>query len=572
MIAAPPTSLVLDACLAPDPEQWLAGQTTDGARAAWRVAADPNYRDVVLSFGEQALTEAGWVDDLCSPPTGADTSVWPLCTPLDKLRAAEGSEPPVVLLCTGSYSPPHLGHVAMLDRARHALEAHGHHVAGGYMSPSHDSYVAFKYPGALPAPERVRLCRLAVDSSDWLMCCPWEALWTATAINFTEVIRRLQSYLRAHWDERTEVVYCFGADNSSFALAFNARGRCVIVPRDGHDSGTGDARLGRGFSDGRIVVAQPDPATSTFSSTRARSDGVGLSDSLSTHITELSAPANPGGHYMIRDDLAWACGHWQEIVGRHTLAAALNEFRGRVLSALKQGFAGQDVPPFDLIDLGGQRERALALGGSERVISLDLCTPADHHLHVCRRFALADGQFAAGGLSARPGYGSLEDQLAAIPGGDAVLLDDDLATGFTRRHVEQLLEGRNVAVTGFRSLMEMEQRPVLDVVDLRDFLIGARDGGLVVGLDGDLVRAPYLPPWVSLPSRAKIPLSSEAHVGMALWEANAQFFAVTGLRVDHAAVVTRPLLLKAGAQPDEHLSAFCQRELRRIKRLPYQPG
>ena len=51
-----------------------------------------------------------------------------------------------MLLSTGALNPVHLGHVAMFDRARDALESqHGFEVVGGFLSPSHDTYLSGKY-------------------------------------------------------------------------------------------------------------------------------------------------------------------------------------------------------------------------------------------------------------------------------------------------------------------------------------------------------------------------------------------------------------------------------------------
>ena len=69
--------------------------------------------------------------------------------PVDKIagnlaRAPRGRR--CVLLTTGALNPIHRGHVAMFDRARDALEAeYGLDVVGGFLSPSHDTYLSGKF-------------------------------------------------------------------------------------------------------------------------------------------------------------------------------------------------------------------------------------------------------------------------------------------------------------------------------------------------------------------------------------------------------------------------------------------
>ncbi len=77
-----------------------------------------------------------------------------------------------VLLLTGALNPVHVGHVQCLQHAKAALEKEGVTVCGGFLSPSHDSYVRPKMKRSSSkcySPEqRVAMCRLATQGSDWL--------------------------------------------------------------------------------------------------------------------------------------------------------------------------------------------------------------------------------------------------------------------------------------------------------------------------------------------------------------------------------------------------------------------
>ena len=62
-----------------------------------------------------------------------------------------------------------------------------------------------------------------------------------------------------------------------------------------------------------------------------------------------------------------------------------------------------------------------------------------------------------------------------------------------------------------------------DIVDIRDFLVGANKSGLTVKLpNGKLARAPYCLPYVSLFTRAN--LSEELNASHLIWKANLDYY------------------------------------------------
>lgn len=56
--------------------------------------------------------------------------------------------------------------------ARDALISEGFEVIGGFVSPANDNYAK---PGLIPANDRVRMCQLAVASSEWIQVDEWES-------------------------------------------------------------------------------------------------------------------------------------------------------------------------------------------------------------------------------------------------------------------------------------------------------------------------------------------------------------------------------------------------------------
>ena len=85
----------------------------------------------------------------------------------DRIKQANAECPEklkVVLLITGSMSPVHKMHLNALKTAGEYLERHcGHHILGGFISPSNDNYVYGKLKDkAIPFVDRVKMCHLAV--------------------------------------------------------------------------------------------------------------------------------------------------------------------------------------------------------------------------------------------------------------------------------------------------------------------------------------------------------------------------------------------------------------------------
>ncbi|MDS7278890.1 hypothetical protein NXG15_29760, partial [Klebsiella pneumoniae] len=70
------------------------------------------------------------------------------------------------------------------------------------------------------------------------MVDPWEARYLPCAVNYTEVILRLERYLNFHLrvPVPVRVCYVFGGDNAAFARAFLSSGYAVCIERAGYES------------------------------------------------------------------------------------------------------------------------------------------------------------------------------------------------------------------------------------------------------------------------------------------------------------------------------------------------
>ncbi len=161
--------------------------------------------------------------------------------PVDKIagnlaRAPRGRR--CVLLTTGALNPIHRGHVAMFDRARDVLESeYGLDVVGGFLSPSHDSYLSGKHLSGkhrdetfFPAAQRLALCAAATEDHPFLAVASWESSVSGRWPDFPEVTATLERVLDERFPgEGIGVIYLCGQDHFRYAARAGLPGVAVIT-------------------------------------------------------------------------------------------------------------------------------------------------------------------------------------------------------------------------------------------------------------------------------------------------------------------------------------------------------
>lgn len=166
--------------------------------------------------------------------------------PVDKI-AGNLARPPrgrrCVLLTTGALNPVHRGHVAMFDRARDVLEAeYGIDVVGGFLSPSHDTYLSGKYLSGkylsgkhrderfFPAAQRLALCAAATEDHPFLAVASWESSVSGRWPDFPEVTATLERVLDERFPgEGIGVIYLCGQDHFRYAARARLPGVAVVT-------------------------------------------------------------------------------------------------------------------------------------------------------------------------------------------------------------------------------------------------------------------------------------------------------------------------------------------------------
>jgi nicotinic acid mononucleotide adenylyltransferase len=505
-----------------------------------------------------------------------------LVTPLAKVtrefahyRAFTGAphKTPVVLVSSGAFCPVHRGHLEMMDSAKREVERHGSVVVGGFLAPDHDGYVAPKCgSGALSGSERVHLVQTATSDSSWLTVDPWAALYVDRAVNFTDIIRRLTRYLRAHVHQDIQVAFVCGADNSGFSKAFVKEGMLVIVPR-GNESVSVEGGL---LATGRVMIAT-DHVLNAFASRAIRA---GSSEGVPTLIRAEREALRRRERISrvairLRDEEEWLVEPWTTLVEPSILAQAQRRFASSLQQIfednLRVAYRAADI---SVTRLSVARQRELvarfATAQSSPIISLDACISGDISIGLSRHFEITSGERIAG-LFSRPGGASLQAQIAAIPKGRFILMDDDIATGRTIRDFMAMLPSC-VTIEQVVSIHELEcgekmatvevhgGNSIIDGGDVRDFLIGSREGGLVVRLpNGGVSRVPYLAPYVRTSCRMSLPLSQELTFALQVWKLNEWFFnhLPVSLQVTHASESFQSFARYVGFKSTDTLASVC---------------
>lgn len=490
------------------------------------LSRDPFYRALWdRCFDVERLMAAGFVDnpglrqqDFPLP----DGVRWP-SMPFDKMKARldvmpEGARP-VVLLTTGSFAPLHSGHMGMMERAFERSVEAGFYVLGGVISPSHDVYVDTKQNGLarMPIGERLEVIQRHVEDHPWLVCDMWEAVGVKEALNFTDVIARTQELCRRLLHPELDVVYVFGSDNAPFFDAFCEQGLAMCVSRP--DVPAFEPIV---WDESRMFHADGDSQSSSTSlrARRGLSFAEKCQDGQVDHAVREDAVKE--GHYVVRNDWIQVCCSF----GVQSDELEIDPVR-KLLSLLKSGVAGSELE-WDVVNVDAQLDWAEThfKDYAERpVVSLDVYAhPSDHHLDVSRRFSLGEGQARARGLVPRPERRTeIDEQVAVLPEGAIDILEDDVVSGQTLAFLKKAFgASRQIEKVWCLSDTAPREGAVFDVVDLRDFVFGARFGGLVVSnMDGSTMRVPYMAPFVNLVSRANVKPSETLSLSADLWGWNA---------------------------------------------------
>ena len=437
-----------------------------------RLEIEPYYKRLYKTYGIDYCVENGFFFNRNSVEINWRNHVEIPCTPINFLDLSPTTKKRCVLIQTGAHCPLHHGHVAMMEYSKKFLEEHDYTVIGGYLSPGHDEYIMDKNKDEyMPIHDRLDYANNLIKNDDklnWLAIDPWEGLFAPGAVNYTSVVYRLQQYL-TYWlpKEKIEIFYVCGADNARFFRVFKDTDiQMCIITRPGFDL----TSMAADIIDAGFYIAEMD------------------NDISSTKIRKQPEYQN----YL-------KCRHVPKQL--HLRMFVHSSVENRLLWIMRKYFT--NVFPMD-IDYQ-QEQFTQYRNQQEEIINLDShIYGATVDLEISRLYDNFGQKML--GYTNRPGSDELIEQYAKINEiikTPAILFDDDIHTGGTMNFVESQLKELDIQIKGRSSLVTSNPQHT-EILDARDFILGANEGGLVTKIKNQLVRVPYIYPFVCPKSRASI--------------------------------------------------------------------
>lgn len=229
---------------------------------------------------------------------------------------------------------------------------------------------------------------------------------------------------------------------------------------------------------------------------------------------------NKNTDYIIRNESILPFNHLLNIVDKNTLIntqkIALEKFK----NILVEQFPSKNIL---VMDLNSQLELASKILKGQKTISLDNYFDGTYNLSISRLFNVSDPQLKYIQLTTRNNI-NINNQIRKIKDGRYTLVDDDSVSGTTIKSVKKLLP-KNIEINNTYFFANQNKDNIFDVVDFRDFIIGSKNGGLMIKLNENKnIRAPYILPYVSLVSRASIDPKNEIDFSIKILELNYFFY------------------------------------------------
>jgi nicotinic acid mononucleotide adenylyltransferase len=481
------------------------------------------------------LIKSGWINE---GNWDGELHLEQLTTPLSNIiRNSDNITDVSVLLYPGCFAPIHEGHLEAMKIAKRTVEEQtGETVVAGYFVPDSDDYVQRKTGDIrFDGPHRVQIAQAVTADSSWMDVDSWSALHATQSLNFTTLYDRFIAYVEKWLPHLNVKVYLvFGEDNILFANAFLAHGHAVCVLRTESDP---DTSLLLTDVENRTLYSTETPPVVSSSAVRKQKIRA------LPQVTEVLGRNVLGTDYVLRDDLELA------------LQGTILENRTKQISTTLFSILEASIPEDVVLKRVNVREQLHNYVTDEKTISLDVFWHGDYDLQVSRLFDVSNHQIGSRKYINRPGSVSLEEQLDSIADGSYMLVDDDIASGTTMTTIETLLNSKGIGVHQKDSLLQNEDGSLFDVVDARDFIIGATHGGLVVRTPLGITRAPYVFPFVNLTTRAKLDAKVAMAFSQKIWKLNLELYRGTGVTVADIKAQDFTLL---GFSPEKTIQEICE--------------
>jgi nicotinic acid mononucleotide adenylyltransferase len=514
-------------------DDWQIERTYWNAQA--KIERDPYYNDIYNNYKRlhyrntyeadkyclSRILEAGFFLDSDKSNYDITKSLNVLCTPIHHIKEnLKNSKNPCILLSTGAMCPVHNGHIETMIQAKKAVEENDFTVIGGYLSPGHDEYIYSKIKDkAIPAYHRIKLINDAVKDIDWLFVDPWEALFCKVAVNFTDVIQRLQLYLKQHLGVEIPIFFVCGSDNARFSKTFTFKGHCVVVKRPGYEKAYEEHKSL--FDDNYDIIFCD--GNNDNSSTKVREN---LNIELSKKELKLRVEDSDDKYSPLQTDIISKLNEQFISIKENSVSEQKDKISG-ILEKINK----TDLCP---------------------VISLDSLITCENNLQISRYY----DTFGINkiGYTNRIGSIPLQEQIDSLDRNKYILFDDDVHTGKTVLFVTDLLKQNEIDIKCSITL-NISFNDESEILDCRDFIIGEANNGLTIELpNGIKARVPYIYPYVCPYIRASI--LDPMGFSIDIWKLNMDFYENKNeLLKDHSYLKAFEYI---GFKPEDSLYNICK--------------
>lgn len=479
----------------------------------------------------------------------------------------------------------------MLENAKRELESRGVAVLGGYICPDHDRYVSSKVSsGSLSAAERLELCELAVEDSDWLMVDRWAAIYASSTVGFTTIVGHIDKMVNHHIKspKPIRIVYAFGGDNAMFAFSFVARWSCVCVLRPGNQDYFDEMAGYDSLRNNPRIIFSEDTTAPLDSTSVRKGDLSGLLPKVKDRylsmqhtrarhqsISDHGIPPSPNV-LQLRIEGLWAFQPFFIKSGciAEQLVDAYQIFCKELQKVFELAFysVGGFIPPYVIIPshLREQEEALRKLLATHKVISLDPCLLGTYNLNTTQPSKPLVKIPSRNVLSTDSD--TLETKLEQAELSMYTLLTENIPlTDETNRFLTESLPRGSAMSSHIRTsdLTNSVSEGVAgtinaqyhSTINARDFLAGSHEGGTVLDLGGkSLVRAPNMLPYVRPSHHAYIDTTAEMGFSKAVWKLNQEFFRAVGdeLFVEDMAPGFQALCEIQGFPVDMRMTELCE--------------
>lgn len=474
-------------------------------------------------FSYFELLKSGWIDTEYTLEENLNNQEIFTTNVLDSLYEKD-SEEICILLNTGSYAPAHNGHIEMMLQAKNILEKNGHIIDMILFSPSHDKYVLNKTNDIQHWNISNRINELyskiesypdfSIEEKKLFLIDSWEAVYCNCPVNFTDVIFKIESNIKKYLNKRVKIFYAFGSDNHDFSYCFSnlpeyfkSKYFGVCIEREGSSIIDKIESINLFYSKNENFSNEKsrDIRKKTFNSNTKQNIEESIYGVRLDEDTALKLWISKYHHYENQLKESYILFHKQlkEIISKYSYTKAIS------IPVLEQKTI---LKSLDIVN----------------PLNLDVCTNEDikyQKLNYSRLFLLNDLQKKPLSIINRNNLDNLN-----IKPGNYSLIDDDIASGATLNLVKNELLKKSVNIVNSFSLLDLYleknniNQYVYDIVDTRDFLLGANEGGLFCKTIDGFTRIPYFSPWVNLYSRAKIPFENIKKMNLEVLKINILFF------------------------------------------------